>query len=461
MAGGEAGASMTLPPFYIVPLTHPTWDEARESARRLPPEAMPELRLDLFPDLEPEEMIRGLQRACLVTNRRADEGGRWAGSEEARIARLSAAADCRPAWIDLEWDLDIPEAIRRHRSHLRLLRSVHVPPGVFDLEARLAALPDGEAYKWVGHADRLSDNGRLKPALAWARDRGIMLSAFLMGSKGIVSRCMQAAWGGAFTYAAPDDGPAAAPGQVPVSTMRAWRLHKLHPHFGICGVLGSPVLHSRGPAFHNPRFQATFKDLVYLPMDCGTAEEALEALDALPVLGASLTAPLKETLPPLLGLQGPLNTLWRRVPDHPWQGANTDAVALRESLPKLAPGPVLLLGRGGVAHTTLQVLQEQGRPWILASRAEPGSPAGIARFAPVGVIQATSLGMRTGDPLPFPELLEAARPTLDWAVEWIYKEDTAFARWAREAGLALVEGGTLFEGQALAQAKVFIEGCGE
>lgn len=452
---------MTAIPFFIVPLTHPTWDEALVSAKRLPSEAMPELRLDLFSDLEPEEMIRGLGRRCVVTNRRASEGGRWEGSEEERLERLLVAADCRPAWIDLEWDLPIPAPLQSHRSHIRLIRSVHVEPGVFDLEGRLQALPEGDAYKWVGHAASLSDNVRLKPLLAWARDHGLLLSAFLMGAKGIASRCLQQAWGGAFTYAAPDDGPAAAPGQVPLSTMRGWRVHRLTRNHGLCGVLGSPVLHSRGPGFHNPRFQAAFKDLLYLPMDCGTAEEALEALERLPVLGASLTAPLKETLPPLLGLQGPLNTLWRRAPDQPWQSANTDAVALRETLMQMSPGPVLVVGSGGVGHTTLKVLEGLRRPWLQASRKEPRSRDEILRFAPVGVIQATSLGMNPADPMPFPELLEAAKPTLRWAVEWIYKEDTAFARWSREAGLTLVEGGALFEGQALAQSKAFITGCGE
>lgn len=452
---------MTLLPFYVVPLTQSTWDEALESARNLPSETIPELRLDLFPDLDPEEMIRGLKRHCVVTNRRVSEGGRWEGSEEERLAHLLRAADCRPAWIDLEWELAIPEALRANRSHIRLIRSVHVPPGVFDLEARLQALPDGDAYKWVGHAEALSDNARIKPSLAWARDRGLQLSAFLMGPKGIPSRCLQGAWGGTFTYAAPDDGPPAAPGQVPVATMRAWRLHRLNRHCSLCGVLGSPVLHSKGPAFHNPRFQASFKDLVYLPLDCGTAAEAMAALDRLPLLGASLTAPLKATLPPLLGLQGPLNTLWRRALGQPWQSANTDASALREALPRLTPGPVLLLGRGGVAQTTLQLLMEQQRPWLMASRAEPRSPAEVAQLTPVGVIQATSLGMQPEDPMPFPELLAAAQPSLRWAVEWIYKEDTAFTRWARELGLTLVEGGALFEAQAMAQSKAFIRGCGE
>jgi len=451
---------MALPPPYFVTLTHPDWKDAEACGRRLPDEALPEVRLDLYPDVPVEAMVRSLGRKCLVTCRRREDGGAWDGDEASRLERLVEAARSRPAWLDLEWELPIPPELEGARSHLRILRSVHVGEGVFDLEARLRDLPDGDAYKWVGRAGRLADNARVKGPLAWARDHEVILSAFLMGAKGIPSRCLQFAWGGAFTYAAADDAPAAAPGQVPLSRMLAWRCHRLHAGHGLCGVLGSPVLHSRGPAFHNPRFQAAFKDLLYLPLECGDAVEALEAMEALPVLGASLTAPLKETLPPLAGLAPPLNTLFRRGPGAPWEAANTDAQALDAALAGLARGPVLVLGDGGVAATTRAVLEKRGWPVLQASR-KLGTAAGdVEAFAPAGIVQATTLGMAPGDPAPFPGLLEAARPFVKWAVEWVYKEDTAFAAWAREAGLRLVEGAALFEGQARAQSDLFIRGCG-
>lgn len=447
-------------PFYIVPLTHSDWEAAEACAKHLPADALPELRLDLFPDLDPGWMVDRLKRRCLVTCRRASEYGRWEGDESARLAHLAAAAAARPAWVDLEWDLEVPDWLREHRLHTRLLRSVHVQPGVFDLNARLADLPEGDAWKWVGHAGRLPDCGQVRPALAWARDHRIALSAFLMGPKGLASRVMQGAWGGSFTYAAPDDGPPAAPGQVPLGLLKAWRAAKLHGNHGLCGVLGHPVLHSRGPAFHNARFQAAFKDLVYLPLEAEDAAEALEAMAALPLLGASLTAPLKETVPVALGLPGPLNTLWRRDPEDRWHHANTDAEALAAALKPLKRGPVLILGSGGVARTSRAVVEAAGLPVLEASRRTPLDRAHVAAAAPVGVIQATSLGMTEGDPLPFPELLEAARPSLTWGVEWIYKEDTAFAAWIDDAGLTRVSGSTLFEGQALAQSRRFIAGCG-
>ena len=448
-------------PFHLVTLTLADWDSARACARRLGDDALPELRLDLFPDEDPEAMVDELKRRCLVTCRRVSEGGRWPDEDESgRLARLFKAIRGRPAWMDLEWELPIPPEIQAARTHVRLLRSVHVAPGVFDLEERLRDLPDGDAYKWVGWAGRLGDSGRLRAPLAWARDHGLVLAAFLMGPKGLPSRALQAAWGGAFTFAAPDDGPPAAPGQLPLSLLREWRCARLHPGYGLCGVIGEPVLHSRGPAFHNPRFQRALKDLLYLPLPCGEAGEAVEALEALGLLGLSITAPLKFTLPAALGLEGPLNTLWRRAPGEPWQGANTDAEAFGKALSQLAPGPVLVLGSGGVARTSTALLEAAGRPVLQVSRQAPATAGQVAAFGPVGLVQATSLGMSPEDPAPFPEFLEAARATCRWAVEWIYKEDTSFALWAREAGLQVVAGAALFEAQAVAQTRRFITDCG-
>jgi 3-dehydroquinate dehydratase type I len=429
-------------PFFIVTLTHATWDAAVACARALPADALPELRLDLFPDLEAAAMVRDLGGRCLATNRRVSELGR-AEDGPARLERLREAADAGAAWLDLEWELPVPAWLDRSRT--RLLRSVHVAPGVFDLEARLAAFPEGDAFKWVGHAVRLADNARLKPLLG----RGLPLSAFLMGPKGLPSRCLQSAWGGLFTYAAPDDAGAAAPGQVPLSEMKAWGCAGLKPGAPLLGVLGSPVLHSKGPAFHNLRLD---RDGLYLPLDCGTAAEAVEALEALAIPAASITAPLKEALPAALGLPGPLNTIWRE--DGAWRGVNTDAEALRAALASRPKGTVLLLGAGGVAEASRQVLEALGCAVLQASRQQPLDAEAARGAAPVGVVQATSLGMGPGDGLPFPELLAAARPSLRWAVEWVYKERTAFETWA--AGLDLVDGASLFQAQAAAQSRVFL-----
>lgn len=455
MAGGEAEGLMRPLPLFIVTLTHAAWEQAKACAASLPDDALPELRLDLFPDEDPAALVRALQGRCLVTARRRSELGRWPDEEEpARLESLRAAVEAGAAWVDLEWELAVPAWLADRRGRVGLLRSVHVSPGVFDGLARLQRPPEGDAYKWVGHADSLRDLAQAKAFCEAAHAKGLAAAGFLMGPKGVASRCLQRVWGGAFTYAAPEDGPPAAPGQLTLSVMRAWGVGNTGPATRVYAVAGEPVLHSRSPAFHNRRFAEAGLDALYVPLESSDPDEVLTAAGTLHLQGLSLTAPLKESLPPRLGLKGPLNTLWRE--GGAWQGANTDAEALDAVMRDLPPGPVLVLGAGGVAATSEAVAGRLGRRVITASRREPSSPSGIAAFAPVGVIQATSLGMAPGDFAPFPELLEAARPTLVWAVEWIYKERTAFADWARGSGLRLVEGAVLFEAQAEAQSRRFL-----
>ena len=125
-------------PFHIVTLTHPEWDEALACGKRLGDDALPELRLDLFPEMDPEALVDVLKRRCLVTCRRVSEGGRWPDEDEAgRLDHLVRAVKGKPIWMDLEWDLSVPPEIQVARTYVRLLRSVHVAPGTFDLVERL------------------------------------------------------------------------------------------------------------------------------------------------------------------------------------------------------------------------------------------------------------------------------------------------------------------------------------
>ncbi len=446
-------------PSFILTLSHPVREDALACARALPAEVLPELRLDLFRGADPASITRDLGGRCVVTARRVSELGLWPDDDEAgRLAALRAAVEAGAAWVDLEWELPIPAWLAARRGQVGLLRSVHVAPGVFDGLARLQSLPEGDAFKWVGHADSLRDLAHAKTFCEAAASKGLVAAGFLMGPKGIASRCLQRAWGCAFTYAAPEDRLPAAPGQLSLATLRAWGVHRAGPRTKVFAVAGEPVLHSRSPAFHNRRFAEAGVDALYLPLESPDPDEVLTAAGILHAQGLSLTAPLKESLPPRLGLNGPLNTLWRE--GGAWQGANTDAEALEAVLRGLPAGPVLVLGSGGVAATSLAVAERQGRKARAASRQAPLTAAEVSAFAPVGVIQATSLGMSAGDPAPFPELLEAARPGLAWAVEWIYKERTAFAAWARASGLHLVEGAALFEAQAEAQSRRFLRVAG-
>jgi shikimate 5-dehydrogenase len=257
----------------------------------------------------------------------------------------------------------------------------------------------------------------------------------------------------------PDNALPAAAGQITLSNMLKWRCDQLSSDCGLCGVIGDPVLHSLGPGYHNMRFASVSKNLLYLPLECQNPLEAKHTIESLKMAGVSLTSPLKELLPIHFGLTGPLNTLWRQRFDSHWQGANTDLIALTMVLRELPPGPVLVLGDGGVAKTTQQAILQCGWPCLLFSRRLPLPLSIIRNFNPVGVLQATRLGMNHNDPIPFPDVIASIKHSLQWGIEWIYKENTAFASWIKDNGYHLVSGKTLFEIQAHQQSIIFIHQC--
>jgi shikimate 5-dehydrogenase len=139
---------------------------------------------------------------------------------------------------------------------------------------------------------------------------------------------------------------------------------------------------------------------------------------------------------------------------------NTDSMALDYFLSGLKSGPVVVLGGGGVAKTSLSTSQKRGWSTLMHTRRNPCALADITHLAPTGIIHATPLGMAEDDPLPFPEVLEAALPTLRWAVEWVNNDKTAFNAWAEAAKLKRITGAELFEKQAELQSKIFIGECG-
>jgi 3-dehydroquinate dehydratase-1/3-dehydroquinate dehydratase/shikimate dehydrogenase len=74
-----------------------------EQARQVADEAdVLEIRLDSMTVPEPEKCCSLLRRPLLFTNRPTWEGGRFAGTEEARTAPLLEAVRLRAAYVDLE-----------------------------------------------------------------------------------------------------------------------------------------------------------------------------------------------------------------------------------------------------------------------------------------------------------------------------------------------------------------------
>ena len=158
------------------------------------------------------------------------------------------------------------------------------------------------------------------------------------------------------------------------------------PHdFGIAGLLGWPVAHSRSPVIHN-HWLAQFGipgRYVLFPVPPEKLEAAVRGLQVLGLRGCNVTTPHKQAIFPLLDR---VDELARRIgavqtvvveKDGSLTGFNNDGNGFIQSLKDAKPdwrpdsGPILVLGAGGASRAVVASLAAQGAKEIrLANRTQ-------------------------------------------------------------------------------------------
>ena len=147
------------------------------------------------------------------------------------------------------------------------------------------------------------------------------------------------------------------------------------PHaFGIAGLLGWPVAHSRSPVIHN-HWLAQYGipgRYVLFPVPPEKLEAAVRGIAALGLRGCNVTTPHKQAIFPLLDR---VDDLARRIgavntvvveQDGTLTGFNNDGngfiQSLRDADPQWRPdtGPITVLGAGGAARAVVASLAAQG-----------------------------------------------------------------------------------------------------
>jgi shikimate dehydrogenase len=144
--------------------------------------------------------------------------------------------------------------------------------------------------------------------------------------------------------------------------------------FGIAGLLGWPVAHSRSPVIHNHWLShyGISGRYVLFPVPPEKLEAAVRGIPALGLRGCNVTTPHKQAVFPLLDR---VDDLARRIgavntvvveKDGTLTGFNNDGNGFIQSLrdvdPKWSPasGPILVLGAGGAARAVVASLAAQG-----------------------------------------------------------------------------------------------------
>lgn len=268
----------------------------------------------------------------------------------------------------------------------------------------------------------------------------------------------------------------AMPGE-PVLTLQDLR-HRSFPGTALA-VLGHPIGHSLSPRMHNAALarlaERDFRYAAwrYYRFDVPPADlpEALDAFAGRGFLGLNLTVPHKViafdrigAVDPAARPVGAVNTL-RRGSGGGWEGYNTDGYGLAAGLraafgAELGGRPVILLGAGGAARgaaveclargcASLQVgnrTPENLSPLLALLRAgagaipvrgfDPARPEGLPAGA--WLINATSAGLRPGDPAPI-DLDAVPKPA--GVYDMIYHPaETALLQRARALGIPAANG---------------------
>lgn len=235
------------------------------------------------------------------------------------------------------------------------------------------------------------------------------------------------------------------------------------------GVIGNPIAHSKSPQMQQPALDAANISARYVRLLAGTEEGAFEsllcALAERGFIGVNVTVPFKKKahdaaaqLDPLAQLSGAVNTLVRK--ENGWHGYNTDGPGFSRAIEECCGRPlktlrVLIMGACGGAGSALAcqcalegcpsiTLVNRPRPELaeLAARLtehcktqidtlyfdSPELPEDVAQADLI--VNATSLGLHEGDPMPIsPGLLRPGQLVYD-----IVTHETALHREATARG---------------------------
>ncbi len=243
----------------------------------------------------------------------------------------------------------------------------------------------------------------------------------------------------------------------------------------VYGIFGHPVRHTLSPQMHQAAFESLGMQAAYLPFEVhpNQLQQAVDSIPALGIQGVNVTLPHKEKVMAFLDdidseaeQIGAVNTI--KNDSGRLIGYNTDGRGYVASLEEMFVTPaektVILLGAGGAAKGVAVALIKAGvkEIFIRSRRKEAGtalsthlkSATGFTNISvmpfdqqetdsfstqnPVLLINTTPLGMKAGDPIPFPpHLIQAS-----WTVsDLIYRpSETPLLKTAKKAGAKTVPG---------------------
>jgi 3-dehydroquinate dehydratase / shikimate dehydrogenase len=434
-----------------------------------------EIRADYVLDLDLLTVLRAKTRPLILTCRSASQGGRFPDEDPRRRLILLEAVKRGFDYVDVEHGSGFYD-VMLEKTGRGLIISHHDYDGTpADLDGlyRAMAQQGADVVKIAVTPRSFADVGRLLAfATRVAEIGGTPLVPLALGPLGMATRVLAGRYGAPFTFASPDWGLEAAPGQIPAADMATlYRVRDITRRTRVYGILGSDVARSLSPALHNRAFAACGLDAVYVPVSAESLPAFLEALPVLGLSGFSVTRPFKvEMLGHLheqdeaVSRSGSVNTVV--CEDGRLRGLTTDGAGVLGPLEKRAPvkgRSVVIVGAGGAARAAAFALRAHGaRVTVVARSADQaaqlagdvgcahGALGDLQRYPWDVLINATPLGSRDSlDETPVPAGLHRPGSVV---FDMVYDPvETRLLREALAAGCTIVGGLEMLLAQAVPQ----------
>ncbi len=332
-----------------------------------------EVRIDGLRTPDLGRLLKTPRPPLIITNRIAEEGGRFTGpaDEEVRLLREAIRLGAEYVDIELRWGARLIRSLQTIAVKTRFIISHHDldrhTPNIFQIYDKARKI-GADVVKIAYPANTLRDNDRIFELYDRARKDRQALIAIAMGPYGQISRILPARSNAFLTYASLNDAGKSAPGQLNARDLTStFRIQSINRRTAMFGLLGNPVSHSRGIIFHNDVFRKKKLNAVYVNVLCDDLDHFFDRYMRL-FAGMSVTMPFKDDVIRFLDrvsdesrVLGAVNTIVRK--NGRLIGSNTDLPAITTLLKKnisLRGADVTVIGTGATAATMVYAAQSLG-----------------------------------------------------------------------------------------------------
>ena len=337
---------------------------------------MVELCLDkLVKEPNVPELIRDFQKPVIVSCRRQEDGGQWAGSEEDRIDLLRQACMAGPAYIELEPEIAAKLPRLEDTKLVVGFTSLQTPLDQIDSLVSQAAKLNADIVKLAWPTPTLDEAWPLLSAIS--KKKKLPIVGMGLGRAGLTFSLVACRYDSPWTYAALEEGMEAFPGQVTVRELDEtydWR--NINSQTGLIGVLGFGLSQLMAVQVFNAGFRKLGMNARCLPLEIGKFDKLARMLDALQIRAVFTSTALGEHVLPLAEFSEESadvgqNTDLLLKKDKGWHAYNnvwrsaikalerTLAETTRSDHP-LSGRDVLVYGSGRLAQSMVYGLQQRG-----------------------------------------------------------------------------------------------------